>query len=319
LKVALLLAFASVLFAPWVSGFAGMALILWIQASPRSIVIPLIDTTSIREVGTSGYGRLRLWGSLGYGVVVALFGFLAQRSSYEVAGKMAVPSYLLMLGLATVAVMALPKDDAPSATRPQMRQMARLAANPVLLFFLGVHALHFASIMFYNIFLSVHLRGLGHDPSIPGFAVMVAIVGEVLALFVFGSRATGPQMKAWSLVVMPLTALRWVAMAIFTDAWILVAIQVTHFFSYGVWLLGSLEMLGRFGPAEQRAALQGIFAAAVFGAGGVLGTWTGGVIVDVSGTQLAFVAAAGLEVVGAIGLWFFWRRAAASGLLRADG
>ena len=96
--------------------------------------------------------------------------------------------------------------------------------------------------------------------------------------------------------------MRWVATALAQDAWLLIAIQLGHAASFGVWYAANMMILGRFAPPSQRAALHGLFAALVFGVGGSVGAWAGGLLTQHAGTDTAFLAAAALDFVALLGL-----------------
>ncbi len=299
LKVAIVAAFAALLWAPWVSGFAGMALLLWLQAPPRSVIVPLMDATTIREVGPQNYGRVRLWGSIGYGVAVAAFGLLSQSLTYRATGALAIPAATFMLGLAAIAALSLPRDTSNGANTapPSLSQMASVLRNPALIGFLLVGALHWSTVIVFNIFLSIHTQKIGLDPSIAGWVVATSIAAEIAALYTIGKAITGPHSRLWSLIPMPISAARWLTMALTDHPLVLIATGLAHFFSFGTWIMSMMATLGRFAPPSQRAALQGIMAAAVFGVGGTFGSWAGGALIEATSTQTTFAVAALVDLV----------------------
>jgi PPP family 3-phenylpropionic acid transporter len=298
---------------PFVAGFFGLATLMWFSAVPRSAIVPLLDATAVRSLGAERFGALRVWGSVGYGVAAATFGLLARNLSYETAGLYSVWTYLVLACVLVALTLTLPKD-APSGERPGARAFIGLATNPRLLFFLGVQALHWAGMMYFNVYLSLHTRAMELPLVVPSVAIFVSIAAEILAFWVARPFVTGRR-APWALVVvMAVTVLRWLIMAVAEDAWLIIAVQALHFFSFGVWYAACIVALTEYAPAAQRGAIQGLFAATVFGVGGGLGSVLGGEIAQAGGSGSGFAAAAGLDGLALLACLFValrgrWRRA----------
>lgn len=305
--------FLALAWAPWAANFAGVALLLWVQTVPRSAIVPLTDAATLDTVGADRYGRLRLWGSVGYGASVAGFGVAFQALSYAEVGRLAVPAVLTALGLAALVSLLIP-EGAPPSQRPSLMDVWRAARRPALLVFLCIHALHWATLGFNNIFLSVHVEALSLGPHISGLCVAAAILAEVVALYALGGAVTGASGRWWALAVPLVSAGRWAATAWSVEAGWLIAAQVAHMMSFGVWFMGLMAVVGRLAPPGQRAATQGVMMAVVFGLGGVLGSWLGGVAVSRFDTQTAYLWAAAVEGLSLVGMALWWRSADVDGV-----
>jgi PPP family 3-phenylpropionic acid transporter len=67
------------------------------------------------------------------------------------------------------------------------------------------------------------------------------------------------------------TAVRWLLLARAHDAFAIVALQLFHAFSFGVWWAAAVEAMRRTVPLHLRATGQALFSALVFGAGNAIG------------------------------------------------
>ena len=142
---------------------------------------------------------------------------------------------------------------------------------------------------------------LGMSLLVPSVAILVSIAAEIGAFWVARPLVTGSRAR-WALVaVMAVSALRWFVMSSAVDAWALIAIQVLHFFSFGVWYAASIVVLSDYAPPAQRGAIQGLFAAMVFGIGGSAGSMLGGEIADMWGSASGFTMAAILDLDAMLG------------------
>lgn len=258
----------------------------------ESALVTVLDATTIRHAGDRRYGAIRLWGSVGYGLVVALFGWIAADLSHTTAGSLAVPVGVSMLGVAAIAGVALPASTyrRPGAQREPRLALALLKA-PGLKLFLSGNVLHWAAVMMFNIFIALHTQDLGLGTLAPGLAVLAAILGEVLALSVARNLLERARTETWLAIVMAVGVVRWWGTAWVDGAAAIIALQALHFFTFGAWLPAVMSQLNRYAPVERRASLQGLYAAVVYGGGGALGTSVGGLIFDAWGGRSVFVAA----------------------------
>lgn len=295
LKLALVWTFVTAAALPFVAGFAGVAGVFWTQALLLSAVVPLLDATIVRLRGSRQYGRTRLWGSVGYGSVVAGFGLLIAGQSFDLAGHLAVPVYLAMTALAAVAALTLQADPKPEAL-PTLGELGRHLRSRGLLFFLLVSSLHWAAGMPYNIFYGLHVEALGLSASVPGLGVMVGVGCEIAIFFYAGWLLGRRRPERWLPLIFLLSALRWWATARAESAASVIAWQAVHALSFGLWYACAMAILGRFAPLRHRSGLQGVFSAAVMGLGGMLGSSLGGVLMEHHGSRTLFQVAALTEL-----------------------
>jgi PPP family 3-phenylpropionic acid transporter len=156
--------------------------------------------------------------------------------------------------------------------------------------------------MSYNLFLAIFCIDHGFSSAVPGYAVGVAIVGEVAALALaprlFARRGAGG-VVAWSLL---LSIVRWIATAMAVSAWWLVLLQLLHFAGFGLWYAGLLRELDHYAEQTPRPLLQSVFASVVLGCGGLAAGLLGGRLVGAEGSSWAFWLAAVADVC-ALGIW----------------
>ena len=89
----------------------------------------------------------------------------------------------------------------------------------------------------------------------------------------------------------------------------MVALQVLHGFTFGLFWGAAMAWLAECVPPELRATGQALYTTATFGIGNLIGYMGSGFLVDVSGgAQAAFLAAAAIEVVALAVILIFGRR-----------
>lgn len=276
--------------------FLPIALVMWLSAPFAALFIPLTDATTVRLRGLEEYGGIRLWGSVGFGLAVAVFGFFVRDHTHAAAGALAIPVFLGCSAVCAALCGALQVGESRPKSKPTPESF-----SPGWLFvpFVVANALHWSCVTFYNVYFSLHIESLGMSPSVPGLCVAVGTMGEVVA-FAVASRFLSGRASGWLAAACLVSAIRWIIISTTSSVEILVAVQLLHFFSFGVWFSFAIKLLGRFAPPERRATVQGLFSAACFGVGGSLGSFAGGHIMQAHGGSALFMIAVGIEVAATL-------------------
>ena len=273
--------------------FLGVALVMWLSAPFAAVFVPLTDATTVRRLGIERYGGIRLWGSVGFGLTVAVFAFSVRDMTHAQSGLVAVPAFLGFAALCAALCGLLQRSEAA----PSERVVApRFTPGWAFLPFVIANALHWSCVTVYNVYFALHTEALGMSPGLPGACIAVGITGEVAAFAVAQRTFHGPPVR-WLVAMCLLSALRWVVVGTSTSVGVMIAIQALHFFSFGVWFSLAIRLLGRFAPLERRATVQGYFSAACFGVGGAFGSFAGGALMEHHGGDTLFLAAAAAELV----------------------
>lgn len=105
----------------WATDFWGFAMAWWMAGLMSIAIVPLLDASIVRSVGADRFGDVRLWGSVGYGVVVLAYGALMRAQPAETTGAGAVIAWMILLGMGACAVWRLPsprRSEANHAPTP---------------------------------------------------------------------------------------------------------------------------------------------------------------------------------------------------------
>lgn len=262
--------------------------------------IPLADSLTVRQLGSESFGRIRAYGSAGFGVAAIVVAVLAAGRAHEVVAGWA-PWLMAVLGtISALAAWLFPRGEV-AIRAPDLPEALRLLRRPALLFCFPLWALHWASQAPYNLFLVFLAEDRGMDGWVPGVAVAAGIIAEAIMLW-RGRKLVdrfGPAtvFAACALV----TAGRWGLTAIATSELMVVLLQLCHGVTFGVFLLSAMAVLDREVRAEVRDSGQAVFYVIVFGGGSALGNTVSGWLDDRFGAAHAFAAAAGLELVVFVG------------------
>ncbi|MCG6941031.1 MAG: MFS transporter [Thiohalocapsa sp.] len=286
----------------WAGGFWSMALVMAAFSFFWNAPLPLMEAVTFNHLGerVNRYANVRVWGSIGFIVVVLLLGWLQER-----AGSGVVPAAVLALfGGVWLACLLIPDRGQARADHTHLR-LRRLLARPEILAFLAACLLMQASHGAYYAFYSIHLENHGYGDTAVGALWALGVGVEVLVfinmhrlLARFGARRV-------LLASLALAVLRWLLIGAYVD---LVAVQLLaqslHAATFGSFHASAIHLTHHYFPGRTQARGQALYNSVSFGVGGATGSLIAGSLWSGAGAMVTFAAASGLAGLGFIAaLW----------------
>lgn len=276
--------------------FTTLAALVGFFAFFRSPMVLLADVVAMEHAASSphhSYGRLRLWGSLGFLVSAAAVGhWVDPRSLLLPATVATLLAVTLVVSFFLPARVTIPAPRVPGEVRALLRtrsfQLFLLAA------FLGQ-----AAQSVYDLVFSRHLRDLGASGSLVGIAWAVGVAAEVALL-----AASAPLLARFGaarmlVVAFAGAAVRWVLIATVRSPAVLLALQPLHALSFALMWVAALRVVERHAGARVLAGAQGV-ATACTSAGMVLAMPIWGALYRHGRGPLAFGVAALVSTAAAL-------------------
>jgi PPP family 3-phenylpropionic acid transporter len=195
-------------------------------------------------------------------------------------------------GFALLA-QALPAVDA-HPERPTFRDALSLLRNPRLLFVLAICAIHWCACAPYHLLFGVLVRDLHLSSSVTGAGLATGVLAEVLALFAFPGLLRRFSLRALFAAAFAGSAVRWELVSRAHGAPSLIALQLLHGLSFGIFWGCAVEAMQRTVPIRLRASGQALFSALVFGGGNAVGYALSGAGYDRFGSAAPLYAYAGV-------------------------
>lgn len=299
-----------------------VAACVWIGGLMTSSLVPLLDATIVTRLPRHPYGNIRMWGSLGYGLIVCSFGFSMRNLDHASAGRWSIYAWTVVMLIGALIGLTLkdPKRKStasktiPTTTNttssPGGESSSGASAtgrySPAFLALLGLNAFHWFGVISFNIFFGLHTEWRGFSPLVPALGVMFAIAAEALVLRK-ARRVLDPHSAIRALPFIYLvTGVRWILTATVTSPAVLIAVQLLHGVSFGLWMGAMITVIGRFVSPERRSAAQGLMGGIVFGVGGMAGSATSGYLFDLGGGTLVFYGCVASEVVALLLFALWW-------------
>lgn len=279
----------------WLFGVMAVMSFFW------SAPMPLIDAITLRHLGdgASGYGRIRLWGSVGFILAVIGLGMMLDYTPVKLL-------LWVILGLMlSVLVSAHWVPEAQITThhveQPSVFQIIR---RPSVLAFLTACFLMAAAHGVYYNFYSIFLVDHGYSKTTVGWFWAVGVICEI-AVFILMPRLTRRfGLRTILLVSFLIASVRFALIGWAVDVVILVFLaQTMHAATFGAFHAVSVEVMHRIFHGRHHARGQAIYTSVSYGMGGTLGGLLSGWMWDPIGPEITFALSSAAGFVGFLLLW----------------
>jgi PPP family 3-phenylpropionic acid transporter len=277
---------------PGWSWFAAFVLFVVLRGPSVSLCDVLALDAAARA--QTPYGKLRLWGTVGYCAGAFIAGALHQRHASRAVLWL---SFAVTL-VGAVSVWRLPRVQAPRR-EGILRGLRALLSNRRYVLLLVCAALHQIGLGAYDM-LYAPWAASRTSGTIAGLSIAVGGVAEVLFMLWGGPalRALGTH-RALALAF-SVSAVRWWLLARWTSPVAIVGLQLAHALTFGAFYLAAIELVEREAPAEVRASAQGLFTTVTFGIAAALGLVIAAPLQRVGGLGLVFEVASGCALLASV-------------------
>jgi MFS transporter, PPP family, 3-phenylpropionic acid transporter len=259
----------------------------------NSGVVPLYEAMLAQALQTpqgmdsQRYGRVRMWGSVGFLVAVTTFGMLL-----EWAGIRAFPLFVaLMNALLLWAAWRLPATPASAVHDEPAPPVLPLLRKPeVAWFFSSIFFTVLAHASLYS-FFSLYLVQLGYGKAAVGVLWAISVAVEIVFFYTQGRWFRWLAPYRWLQLVALVVALRFAA-----TAWggaiavVLVLAQMTHAITFAAHHAACIERVNALFPGRLRGRGQALYTTLGYGVSGVLGGVGGGWLISHMGFAAVFWA-----------------------------
>ncbi|MFO1368678.1 MAG: MFS transporter [Marinagarivorans sp.] len=272
----------------WAHSFTAIILVMTLYSAFWNAILPQFEALTLHSLAqrAHSYTRIRLWGSLGFILLVLGLGWLFDRVSVL---NLPIILTILIAGLCVVCV-GLPRIELHKTTAATHTLKAVMAAPQVRRFFLST-LLYQASHGIYYGFYSIYLHQHGYAASVIGALWTLGVAAEIVLFWWIPQvlpRLNLARTAQWCMLV---AAVRWTLIGFTVDYWpCLILLQLLHAITFGLFHASSVQFIRQsFGPGLQGQG-QALYGAIGYGAGGAAGLWLCGVLWQ-QGAHWAFVFA----------------------------
>ncbi len=286
LSAALLLGAFAIALLPSLTTFLPILLLAVVSSTAFAPVSPFLDSATMFMLGNEKqmYGRVRVGGTLGFGLAATLAGVLVQNYGLSLAFWSAGILYIGAFALSQKLV----HRPAQEMTRPRVN-VRTLLRNPRWLLFLALAFAGGLSLAVSTNYLLPYMKQLGSDETTMGLALTAATLSEA-PVFFFGNRLI-KRVRAHNLFMLAviLTGIRLLAIAMVNAPVLILLLQLLSGAIFPAMWLAGVAYADENAPAGLRATAQGLFGAMVFGFGSAVGSFIGGPILESLGGHTLYL------------------------------
>jgi PPP family 3-phenylpropionic acid transporter len=287
-----------------------LGVVLLVMFTHTSAMMPMSEAAMAHLVSQGGafdakrYGRVRLFGSLGFLVTV-----FAAGAWFEGFGMQHFPAWTVLSLLAvTVSVWLLPDlKEAVPALHARVQLGPVLRQRPVQWFFVAAF-FHVLSHIGIYVFFSLFLDALGFSKILIGFLWAVSVVVEVLWFFTQSQWIPKLPLTAWLLVCSAAMLLRMGLTAQWAQfLWVLLFAQALHALTFAAHHTVCIALLSHHFPGRLRGRGQALYTVVAYGFPGVIGGLLGGLLSDRLGLASVYWASMVTSAIATAAAFKVWR------------
>lgn len=304
IKLGSLLALMSLILLIWAETYWYVALCLGLNGLFWAAILPQIEVLTLNSIRRSAkiYGRIRLWGSIGF-IMLAVGGseIIAQTTSESFLWLAIGITFLLWL---SSYFLSQPKVVLhTNNTVDSMR--AKLFTRTFVVFFIAGVFLQIGFGPFY-VFFALYLRDLSYSGLAIGSYVALGVIAEIFVFLYAGKLLALASLRTTLIACFVLTTFRWFLLAFVAEhpLWLGVS-QILHAASFGLYHCASIQFIQRYFTSSQQSRGQAVYIGGVYGFGGAIGAWLAGLFwLNGDGSTTTFTVAIAATLLGAMLLIF---------------
>lgn len=259
--------------------------------------IPLTDALASRELPdpTHQYGRVRIWGSIGFVVTLLTIRWLGLVD--ESSWPWMMTNMLIATGLVLVSSLLLPDRRRTSDIHQPTPGRGSAHFDGVFWLFLLAAAMHQLGMSAYYFFFTNYLREVVRMEH-AAWVWAIGSAAEIPVLFLGGRIIRRFGLRSMLVVSMATISTRFVVYALVPDLGAILPIQLLHAGTFGLFHAASIEFLRRKVPAARRALAMTLYTSLAIGLPCWIGSSLGGMLVQHAGYATLYLLYAAAPLIG---------------------
>jgi PPP family 3-phenylpropionic acid transporter len=243
------------------------------------------------------YGKLRLWGAIGWGVAALVVGWLIERNDLS----WAFLGYMILMSAGLLVAWNLTVSQVGIGSKFWGGLRSLLSKPSWSLFLFTVFIFGLGSSVIHN-FLFLYLNDLEASKTLMGLSLLFATISELPILY-FSDRLLNRFGAAGMIIFsMSLLVLRLFAYSFIRNPLLVLPIQLLHGPTYAAMWVSGVSYTAKYAPRGMGTTAQGLFSGVLLGLSAAVGAFVGGFLYENIG-PVAMFRLIGFFVL--IGITFF--------------
>ena len=287
--------FAAALFfalVPFIDNAVLLALVLFLYASCLTSSLPQLEAITMRLLGSlrHQYTRIRLWGSIGFTVVVLATGMWLEKTSLLLVVPWLIVAIMLLFAANN---LLLPLTLAASGNRGGSGTMMDILRRPGIITLLAACCLLQLSHGPYYTYFSILMDSHGYSARTISHLWVLGVLAEIVLYTMVHKLWSHFSLRQLLLAAMWAAVLRWLLVAFYADnLWVMLPTQILHAMTFGVFHAAIIQCIHSNFPGHLQARGQALYSSTSFGLGLAIGHAGAAVLWQQVGATATFVVAA---------------------------
>lgn len=294
------LAFSAILFN---HSYYWIAAVLLVFSFFWNASLPQFEATTLQHLGAHShhYSKIRLWGSIGFIIIVALLGILLEYFDASI-----IP-YAMLLSLVGIWLISLTVPDSYSRHLSLAHQSLRsVLKQKEVRAFLAICFLVQISHGPYYTFYTIYLEQHQYSRTLIGQLWALGVVAEVIIFLFMHHWLPRFGIRRVLLISLLLSTLRWIIIGFHPESLsLLLFAQLLHAASFGTFHAAAIAWVHHYFTGKNQGRGQALYSSIGFGAGGALGSLFSGYLWLTPGPTITFSLAAFISFI-AFWVGFKW-------------
>ncbi|MBS1211332.1 MAG: putative transporter [Proteobacteria bacterium] len=268
-----------------------------------SASLPLVEAMTLSHLGerTDTYGRIRLWGSVGFILMVVGLGY-----AFDTVSIVWLPWAVLavMLGIVAFARVIPEAEILPHHT--DHHSVWDIVKRPEVASLLAACLLMAVTHGPYYTFYSIYLVDHGYDKSTVGWLWALGVLCEIGIFLIIPRIFAKVTPRRLILASFALAVLRFLLIAWGVEsAWLVWGAQILHAFTFGTYHAAAVALIHAHFRGRHQARGQALYTSLSYGVGGTIGGLASGLTWDTLGSAWTFTLASASAAL-AWGVYATW-------------
>jgi len=256
------------------NNFVALFIINLIYGGAMGIILPFVDTYALNEIGKERYGKVRLWGSIGFMLIALWLGTHLQTPHQALI-------YLSMMALFTMLFgwKMSGEDSKSEATSKE----GEFSLSKYWAFWIATFLMQVSFGGFYN-FFTIYETANGISLELTSWLWSFGVICEIFMLYFQGPLLKFNLLKLIEISTF-VTAIRWLLLWIYPNSLVVAFLsQSFHALSFALYYSATIAYI--YELYTQKRLAQQFFLGISFGLGGAIGSLIAGVVYDISPNEL---------------------------------
>lgn len=281
-------------------GFHAVLVITVIHTLFFAPIISFMEAFTIEGLGDDKrrYGRIRVWGTVSFIGMVVLVGKLVDSYSLRII------IFVIFAGAALQSILSVTIPKVKITHRKRFGNGADFLRSRPAVVFLASAFLMLASHGTYYGFFSIHLEELHFGTGFIGVAWAFATGAEIVVMLNSGAIFRRFRLEHALVFSFIVAALRWTILFLTRNPYVILASQMLHAVTYGVFHIASILYIDRLAPEESKTTGQAVNNALTYGLGNMTGLFLNGYLFDRIGVFNLYLISGGMALLAGLILYF---------------